>query len=134
MRFILLMAPKPGVATEADWTPTVEIVELMHRYNESLRQAGVLLDAEGLHSPAKGALVTKMDGRITVTDGPFAETKEVIAGYWIIEAKSKEEAIEWAKRCPAIEGAVIEVRQVAEFSDFPDDVREAAAKLGEGSV
>jgi hypothetical protein len=101
------------------------------RYNEALQKAGVLLALDGLHPPSMGARVSFAGGRATVTDGPFPEAKEVIGGYWMIQVRSKEEAIEWAKRCPASDNEVIEVRQVQELSDFPDDVREAAAGLPE---
>jgi hypothetical protein len=102
-------------------------VAAMARYNAFLAQAGVLLALDGLHPPSMGARVSFPGGRAKVTDGPFAEAKEVLGGYWMIEVKSKEEAIEWASRCPASENEVIEVRQVQEMSDFPPDVRQAAA-------
>jgi hypothetical protein len=92
----------------------------MMAYNEELTKAGVLLALDGLHPTSKGARVSFSGGRGKVTDGPFAEAKEVIGGYWIIQAKSKEEAVEWASRCPAGEGDTIEVRQVFEMDDFPD--------------
>jgi hypothetical protein len=103
----------------------------MMKYNESLQKAGVLLALDGLHPPSMGARVSFSGGKPKVRDGPFAEAKEVLGGYWMIQVKSKEEAVEWASRCPASENEVIEVRQVQEFSDFPADVQEAAAKLPE---
>ena len=93
---------------------------------EEVAKAGVLITAEGVLPSATGALVRRAAGQRTVTDGPFTEAKEVIGGYWLIQAKSKEEAVEWAKRCPAADGDVIEVRQVFEMADFPPEVQEAA--------
>jgi hypothetical protein len=103
----------------------------MMKYNDSLQKAGVLLALDGLHPLSMGARVLFSAGKSTVTDGPFIETKEALGGYWMIQVKSKEEAIEWASRCPASDNEVIEVRQVQEFSDFPADVQEVAAKLPE---
>jgi hypothetical protein len=92
-----------------------------------VQKAGVLRGLDGLHPPSMGARVSFSKGKSSVTDGPFIETKEVLGGYWMIEVGSKNEAVEWAKRCPASDNEVIEVRQVQEFSDFPADVQEAAA-------
>jgi len=134
MRFMMLMIPKgyenaaPGVKLDP------KAVAAMMKYNESLQKAGVLLALDGLHPPSMGARVSFPGGKPKVTDGPFAEAKEVLGGYWMIEVKSKEEAIEWASRCPASENEVIEVRQVQEISDFPADVKEAMAKLPEMQV
>jgi len=100
-------------------------------YNESLQKAGVLLSLDGLHPPSMGARVSFSDGKPTVTDGPFAEAKEVLGGYWIIQVGSKREAIEWASRCPAQDNEVIEIRQVQELADFPEDVQKAAAGFAE---
>jgi hypothetical protein len=123
MRFMMLMYP--GIEEE-DWEPSAELVGEMARYNEELRKAGILLSLDGLHPPAEGASISfDTGGGTTVTDGPFAEAKEVVGGYWVIQARSKEEAVEWASRCPA-ENCRIEVRRVQELEDFPDDVREAA--------
>ncbi len=125
MRFMMFMLP--NVESEADWEPTAEAVAAMGRYNDALTKAGVLLSLDGLHPSSKGARVSFSGGRANVTDGPFTETKELIGGYWLIQVKSKEEAVEWASRCPVGDGdATIEVRQVYELSDFPPDVREAA--------
>ena len=88
----------------------------------------MLLALDGLHPPSAGARVSFSGGKATVTDGPFAEAKEVVGGYWMIQVKSKEEAIEWASRCPGSDNEVIEVRQVQEFADFPPDVQQAASK------
>ena len=126
MMFVTL----PGETREADWQPSVEDVTAMTRYNEELTKAGALLAGDGLHPPEKGARVRFSGGKATVTDGPFTEAKEIVGGYWIIQARSKEEAVEWATRCPLAEGDMIEVRQVAEMSDFPDDVA-AAAQLSQ---
>ena len=98
----------------------------MMKYNESLQKAGVLLALDGLHPPAAGARVSFSGGKPKVTDGPFTEAEEVIGGYWMIQVKSKEEAIAWASRCPASDNEIIEIRQVFEMSDFPPDVQEAA--------
>jgi len=106
--------------------PDAVAVEAMMKYNESLQKAGVLLALDGLHPPSMGAGVTFDSGRPSVTDGPFAEAKEVLGGYWMIQVKSKAEAIEWASRCPASDNEVIEIRQVQEMSDFPEDVQKAA--------
>jgi hypothetical protein len=103
----------------------------MMKYNEALQKAGVLLSLDGLHPPSMGARVSFAGGKPIVTDGPFAEAKEVLGGYWMIEVASREEAIEWAKRCPASDNEVIEVRQVQEMADFPADVRKAAARFPE---
>jgi hypothetical protein len=131
MRFMMLMIPK-GYETAAPGTlPDAEGVAKMMKYNESLQKAGVLLALDGLHPPSMGARVSFAGGKPKVTDGPFAEAKEVLGGYWMIQVKSKEEAVQWASRCPASENEVIEVRQVQEFSDFPADVQEAAARLPE---
>lgn len=127
MRFMMLMIPK-GYENAAPGTmPDAKAVEAMMKYNESLQQAGVLLALDGLHPPSMGARVSFSGGKPKVTDGPFAEAKEVLGGYWMIQVKSREEAIEWARRCPASGNEVIEVRQVQEMSDFTDDVKQAAS-------
>ena len=127
MRFMMLMIPK-GYENAAPGTmPDAKGVEAMMKYNESLQKAGVLLALDGLHPPSMGARVSFSGGKPTVTDGPFAETKEILGGYWMIKVNSKEEAIEWAKRCPAGDNEIIEVRQVQEMEDFPADVQKAAA-------
>ena len=131
MRFMMLMIPKGYEKAAPDTVPDAKAVEAMMKYNESLQKAGVLLALDGLHPPSTGARVSFPGGRPKVTDGPFAEAKEVIGGYWMIEVKSKAEAVEWAKRCPAGENEVIEIRQVQEMSDFPADVQKAAAGFAE---
>jgi hypothetical protein len=126
MRFMMLMIPKGYETAEPGAMPSAEAVAAMMKYNESLQKAGVLLALDGLHPLSMGARVTFAGGKAKVTDGPFTEAKEVVGGYWMIQVKSREEAIEWASRCPG-DDCVIEVRQVQEMSDFPADVKEAAA-------
>jgi hypothetical protein len=123
MRFMMIMIP--NIPDEADWGPTPEAAAAMHKYNDELTKAGILLTLDGLHPGSKGARVGFSGGKATVTDGPFTEAKEMVGGYWMIQAKSKEEAVEWASRCPAADGDVIEVRQVYEMSDHPPEVQEA---------
>jgi hypothetical protein len=126
VRFMMLMIPK-GYETAAPGTmPEAKAVEAMMKYNEALQKAGVLVALDGLHPPSMGARVSFSKGKPTVTDGPFAEAKEVLGGYWIIRVNSRAEAIEWARKCPAGDNEVIEVRQVQEMEDFPADVRKAA--------
>ena len=125
MRFMMLMIPK-GYETAAPGTvPDAKAVERMMKYNEELQKAGVLLALDGLHPPSMGARVSFKGGKPSVADGPFTEAKEIVGGYWVIQAKSREEAIEWARRCPAGDNEVIEVRQVQEMTDFPEDVQKA---------
>jgi hypothetical protein len=124
---MMLMIPKGYETAAPGAMPDAKAVEAMMKYNESLQKAGVLLALDGLHPPSMGARVSFEGGKPRVTDGPFAEAKEVLGGYWVIQVRSREEAIEWAKRCPGGENEVIEVRQVQEMSDFPEDVRRAAA-------
>ncbi|WP_088259572.1 YciI family protein [Fimbriiglobus ruber] len=131
MRFMMLMIPKGYEKAAAGTMPDPKAVEAMMKYNESLQKAGVLLALDGLHPPSMGARVTFEGGKPKVTDGPFAEAKEVLGGYWMIQVKSREEAIEWASRCPGGENEMIEVRQVHEFTDFPPDVQKAAAGFPE---
>jgi hypothetical protein len=126
---MMLMIPKGYEKAEPGAMPDAAAVAAMMKYNESLQKAGVLLALDGLHPPSMGARVSFAGGKPTVTDGPFAEAKEVLGGYWMIQVKSKDEAVEWASRCPASDNEVIEVRQVQEFADFPADVQKAAAKF-----
>jgi hypothetical protein len=127
MRFMMIMLP--GITEEQyeqfEQAPPVDAIAAMAKYNDELAKAGALLALDGLAPPSKGARVSFAGGRPSVTDGPFAEAKEVFGGYWLIQAKSKEEAVEWASRCPAQEGDVIEVRQVQELEDFPPEARAA---------
>jgi hypothetical protein len=129
MRFMMLMIPKGYEKAEPGAMPPADGVAKMMKYNESLQKAGVLLALDGLHPPSMGARVSFAGGKPKITDGPFPEAKEVLGGYWMIQVKSKEEAVEWASRCPASENEIIEVRQVQDFADFPADVQEAAAGL-----
>jgi hypothetical protein len=133
MRFMLLMIPH-GYETAAPGTipDDVEAVGAMMAYNESMQKAGILISCDGLHPPSMGARVSFAGGKPKVSDGPFAEAKEVLGGYWMIDVKSKEEAIAWASRCPAGDNEVIEVRQVQEMGDFPPKVQDAIGdfKLG----
>jgi hypothetical protein len=110
--------------------PDAKTVAAMMKYNESLLKAGVLLAIDGLHPPSAGSRVSFSNGKPTVTDGPFTEAKESIGGYWMIQVKSKQEAIEWATRAP-MSSETIEIRQVHEFSEFPKDVQEASADFNQ---
>lgn len=129
MRFMMLMIPGGYEKAAPDARPDAKAVEAMMKYNETLQKAGVLLSLDGLHPLATGARVSFAGGKPRVTDGPFVETKEVLGGFWMINVKSKDEAIEWAKRCPASANETIEIRQVFEMSDFPADVQKAAEKF-----
>src|SRR5215212_5676418 len=130
-RFILFM--KPDI-DESQYTegPSAEAAEAMSAFNQQLSDAGVLLALDGLHPTSRGARVSFSGGRPTVTDGPFAESKELIGGYWIIQARDRDEAVEWAKRTPNVQGDEfeIEVRQIYEMSDHPEAVQ-AATELSE---
>jgi hypothetical protein len=122
MRFMMFVYPGP-----TDEGPTLERVQAMNRYNEELSRAGALLALDGLHPPSAATRLRFTRGeRPTVTDGPFTEAKELVGGYWIIQARSKEEAVEWASRAPIGDGT-IEVRQIAEGADYPPEIEEAAA-------
>ncbi|HEY8244171.1 MAG: YciI family protein [Vicinamibacteria bacterium] len=129
MRFMMLMIPKGYESAPPGATPPADAVAAMMKYNESLRKAGVLIALDGLHPPSMGARVSFAGGKPKVTDGPFAEAKEVLGGYWMIQVRSRDEAIAWASRCPASENEVIEIRQVQELEDFPPEVQKAAAGL-----
>jgi hypothetical protein len=127
MRFMMLMIPKGYEKAKPGTMPDPKAVEAMMKYNESLQKAGVLLALDGLHPPSMGARVTFAGGKPTATPGPFPGVKEVLGGYWMIQVKSKAEAIEWASRCPASDNEVIEIRQVQEFEDFPEHVQKGIA-------
>ena len=129
MRFMLLMIPRGYEAAAPGAMPDVKAVEAMMKFNEQLQQAGVLLALDGLHPPSMGARVSFAGGRPRVADGPFPEAREVLGGYWMLEVKSRAEAIEWATRCPAGENEIIEIRQVQELEDFPADVQAVAGRL-----
>lgn len=131
MRFIMFMIPGvyqggKGKRVSSDFTPPADAVEQMMKYNEALAKGGHLIALDGLHPIEKGARVSFSDGKSTVTDGPFIESKEVFGGYWMVQFASKEEAIEWAKRVPAAEGDTIEIRQVFDVADWPEDAQKAA--------
>jgi hypothetical protein len=126
MRFMMIVIPKGYESAAPNAVPSVEAVAKMQEYNQSLQKAGVLLALDGLFPPSTGARISYIDGKATATDGPFAEAKEVIGGYWIIQVHSREEAIEWARRAPMSNNEIIEVRQIFEMGDFPADVQKAA--------
>lgn len=136
MRFMVMI--KADETSENGVMPTEEELTAMGRYNEELVKAGVLLAGEGLHPSSKGARIKFTDGKPTVIDGPFAEAKELIAGFWLIDVKSKEEAIEWMKRIPCTDGVEtnVEIRQVIEAEDFGEAYtpelreRDAAMRIG----
>jgi hypothetical protein len=108
------------------FTPPADAVSKMMKYNEELANAGALLGLDGFHPLMNGARVAFTGGTAHVTDGPFIQPKEVLGGYWMIQVESKEEAIEWAKKVPAADGDLIEVRRIFEMEDFPEDVQKAA--------
>lgn len=129
MRFMMLMHPniEPG-----DYLPSVEAVAAMNSFNEDLTQAGALLAADGLHPMTTGgARITYPGGKATVTDGPYAESKELIGGYWIIDVASKEEAVEWAKRIPGGGDVFVDVRRIFELSDMPQEIQDVAGLSSE---
>ena len=127
MRFVLFMHPNISDDEYASaGEPDLEVVKAMNAYNEELTKAGVLLALDGLHGPDTAAVVRKQGDEIVVTDGPFAEAKEAVGGYWIIDVKDRDEAIEWARRVPLGDGPAVEVRQIWDVSEMSDEVREAA--------
>ena len=123
MRFMMLVIPKGYETAKPGTMPDPKAVERMMKYNEELQKAGVLLALDGLHPPSMGARVSFTGGTPTVSDGPFAEAKEVIGGYWMIQVRSRDEAIEWARRAPMGDNEIIEVRQVQEMADFPPEIQ-----------
>lgn len=126
MRFAMLMVPNQ---TSETWTPSPEAVKAMGKYNKQLTEAGVLLSLDGFHPTSKGARVSfAADSEPTTINGPFDTPQQTIGGYWLIDVRSKDEAVEWARRCPAGDGDVIEIRQVFEISDFPPEVQAAATQ------
>jgi hypothetical protein len=131
MRFMMLMIPLGYETAQPDVQLDPERVRAMMKFNQDLKDAGVLIALDGLHPPSMGARVSFKTGKPLVTDGPFAEVKEVLGGYWMINVASREEAIAWAKKCPGSENEIIEIRQVHEMSDFSPEVQEAAAGLAE---
>ena len=131
MRFMMLMIPKVyqganGSKVGAGFTPSEGAVGRMMQYNEELARSGALLAGDGLEPPARAVRVSFSGGKPAVSDGPFAEAREVLGGYWLIRAGSREEAVAWARRVPAEDGDLIEVRQVFENEDFPPEVRKVA--------
>ncbi len=128
MRFMMLMIPQGYESAAPGTLPSVDRIESMTKYNHSLQEAGVLRALDGLHPPSMGARVSFRGGVARVIDGPFPEAKEVLGGYWVIEVGSREEAIDWARRCPAADNETIEVRQIMGMEDFPEDVRKAVGQ------
>ena len=129
MRFMVLMIPgvyRGNKKIDPNFVPDAEKMEKMGQFNEELKKAVTLMSLDGLQPLTMGARVAFSHGKATVTDGPFIEAKEVLGGYWMLQAKSKEQVVEWMKRCPADDGDVIEIRQVFELTDFPIKVQEAA--------
>ena len=130
MRFMMIMFPKSYENAKPGTVPDFKEMEAMGKYNEQLGKAGVLLALDGLTPPATmSARVTFKSGKSKVTDGPFTETKEVVGGYWIIQVKSREEALEWASRIPGSDNEMVEVRKLLEITDFPADVQEKFKKF-----
>ncbi len=126
MRFMMIVIPKGYDTAPADAMPDAETVGAMDKYNNALLKAGVVLAMDGLHPPSTGVRVTFPGGKAVVKDGPFPEAKEVVGGYWMIDVKSKAEAVKWAKKCPGGDDMTIEIRQVQEWEDFTPEVQEAA--------
>lgn len=129
MRFMMLVIPKGYESAEPGTLPSVEDVEKMDKYNRELQASGRLVEMNGLHPPSTGARVVVENGKETVIDGPFPEAKEVLGGYWIVDVESREEAIDLARRVPKLHDGIIEVRQVQEFEDFPEEIQEIVADL-----
>ena len=127
MRFMLLMIPKGYESAVPGDMPEAAAVEVMMEYNRKLQEAGILISCEGLHPPSMGARVSFTAGKPLATDGPFTETKEVLGGFWMIKVNSKAEAIQWASLCPAGDNEIIEVRQIQDMEDFPEDIQLIAA-------
>jgi hypothetical protein len=129
MRFMMLMLPAGYSDATPDARPGAEAIEQMMKFNHSLQKAGVLLALDGLHPPSAGTRVSVANGKVKVSDGPFAEAREVVGGYWIIDVSSRDEAVAWATRCPLTAGDTIEVRQVFEMTDFPEEVQKSTAEF-----
>jgi hypothetical protein len=127
MRFMMLVIPKDYANAKPDAMPDPRMVETMEKYNDRLRQAGALISLDGLHPLSAGARITFKGGKGTVSRGPFPKARGVLGGFWMIQAKSQEEAIEWAARAPMSDGDIIEIRQVQESEDFPAEVRRVLA-------
>jgi hypothetical protein len=130
MRFMMLMFPAKFYEAGDKLTDT-KVFEEMNRYNEELQKAGVLLALDGLHPSSKGARVRIKDGKKQVVDGPFTEAKEVIGGYWVIQTRTREEAVEWARRVPLDDGSFVELRQIFDMTDFPEEIQKLNEPLAE---
>ncbi len=130
MRFMMLMIPEGYETAAPDRMPDAAAVAAMMKYNEALKDAGVLLSLDGLHPPADGVRVSFTDGKVSVRHGPFPETQEAL-GYWMIDVASKDEAVRWASRIPVHHDAIVEIRQVFEMEEFPADVQKAAGVFAE---
>jgi hypothetical protein len=133
MRFMMMVIPNGYESAAPDAVPSAQAAAKMMQYNKALQKAGVLLALDGLFPPSTGARISYAGGKAKVTDGPFPEAKEVIGGYWIIQVRSREEAIEWAKRAPMSDNEVIEVRQIHEMPDFPEDVQKRLKNSSTGT-
>ena len=130
MRFMMIMFPQDYENAKPGWVPDLKGIETMRQYNEQLQKAGVLLALDGLTPPATmSARVTFKNGKSRVTDGPFTEAKEIVGGYWVIEVKSREEALEWASRIPGRDNEMVEVRRLFDITDFPADVQKRLGEL-----
>jgi len=136
MRFMMIQFPKVYETAKPGWVPDLKDMEKMGKYNEELGKAGVLLALDGLTPPATmSARVSFKGGKSKVTDGPFPETKEVVGGFWIIQVKSREEALEWASRIPRSDNEMVEVRRLFEITDFdPEIQKEIQKKFGEAGA
>ena len=131
MKFMALMIPgvyQGGKKVDPNFVPDAEKMKRMGQFNEELKKAVTLISLDGLQPLTQGARLAFSNGSVKVTDGPFVEAKEVLGGYWMVQAKSKEEVVNWMKRCPADDGDVIEIRQVFEMSDFPIQAQKAAQR------
>jgi hypothetical protein len=132
MRFMMIQFPKVYETAKPGWVPDLKDIETMRKYNEELQKAGVLLALDGLTPPSTmSARVTFKNGKSKVTDGPFTEAKEVVGGYWVIDVKSREEALEWASRIPGRDNEMVEVRRLFDISDFSADVQTRLGELEE---
>jgi len=125
MRFLMLVIPKAYENVKDDFVPPAELMIKMGKFNDSMTKAGVLLSLDGLTPPTRAVRVSFAGGKPRVSDGPFAEAKEMVGGFWMIQVRSREEAVEWARRAPMLDGDTIEIRQVQELTDFPEDLRKA---------
>jgi hypothetical protein len=130
MRFMMLMFPAKYYDGGTE-VPDPKLFEDMNRYNEELQKAGVLLALDGLHPSHKAARVRLVDGKKQIVDGPFTEAKEIVGGYWIIQTRTREEALEWARRVPLDPGSFVEVRQIFEMTEFPEEIQKLNEPLAE---